>query len=666
MSSETYLYGRSKELMKFGAQELPVSKEIQSIDWVIFGVTKDKWDNLYPQYIDLLSKSSAKNSAILKAKNRHVYGKGLELDTTGLNELGQLPALQFIQKVTESKVLPRLISDYNKHNGFSAEVILDKAGKKIGLHYLPFKNVRVSKDEYEKDEKTLKPKRYFYTKDWATKKGNAVKQNKDFTIFEPFTWETKVEKSKRYIIYYKNDEYSEEFYPLPDYIGGVPYISADSEVGNFVEKNTKNGFSAGYLINIFGGEPDATQRKEISDKIDETLHGSDNAGKSIKSFNVGDKGIEITPLSANGQDDRYNNLNNTIRVETFTSHCTPVSAVEIPPSATGLTNNADQDRVSIEKWTENWVIPNQEPFNELCNAWMNYNGVTGKVHLQRLDPIKQQLSETVIKETLSDAQFRDMFGLPPSDKEVNPVVDALRTLSPLVQNKILESMALSEIRTLIKLETPEDGITKGTNTLTKQFSKEDDLKIIGLFESCGVEDKEYHCFSSQDLYATDTFDAISQAQFMKHQFASKIQNAILNLLKGDPTLKPSDLSQLTGESTKGINDLLSEMESEGLIDNGVPTEKGIRTADENEIQVVYKYKVRDDVPPVETESRPFCKELIKLSATRSWTIEQIQNISNQVGYDVFARRGGWYHNPITHKNTPFCRHLWSSRLVRKA
>lgn len=628
MSSETYLYGRSKELMKFGAQELPVSKEIQSIDWVIFGVTKDKWDNLYPQYIDLLSKSSAKNSAILKAKNRHVYGKGLELDTTGLNQLGQLPALQFIQKVTESKVLPRLISDYNKHNGFSAEVILDKAGKKIGLHYLPFKNVRVSKDEYEKDEKTLKPKRYFYTKDWATKKGNAVKQNKDFTIFEPFTWETKVEKSKRYIIYYKNDEYSEEFYPLPDYIGGVPYISADSEVGNFVEKNTKNGFSAGYLINIFGGEPTAEQKKEISDKIDETLHGSENAGKSIKSFNVGDKGIEITPLSANGQDDRYNNLNNTIRVETFTSHCTPISAVEIPPSATGLTNNADQDRVSIEKWTENWVIPNQEPFNELCNAWMNYNGVSGKVHLQRLPPIKPYLTSADYINVHTRAEIRNLFGSP--EEKVEPVIE----------QKLKE--------------------------LNIKFSKEDDLKIIGLFEACGVEDKEYHCFSSQDLYATDTFDAISQAQFMKHQFASKIQNAILNLLKGDPTLKPSDLSQLTGESTKGINDLLSEMESEGLIDNGVPTEKGIRTSDENEVQVVYKYKVRDDVPPVETESRPFCKELMRLSATRSWTIEQIQNISNQVGYDVFARRGGWYHNPDTGKNTPFCRHLWSSRLVRKA
>ncbi len=628
MSSETYLYGRSKELMKFGAQELPVSKEIQSIDWVIFGVTKDKWDNLYPQYIDLLSKSSAKNSAILKAKNRHVYGKGLELDTTGLNQLGQLPALQFIQKVTESKVLPRLISDYNKHNGFSAEVILDKAGKKIGLHYLPFKNVRVSKDEYEKDEKTLKPKRYFYTKDWATKKGNAVKQNKDFTIFEPFTWETKVEKSKRYIIYYKNDEYSEEFYPLPDYIGGVPYISADSEVGNFVEKNTKNGFSAGYLINIFGGEPTTEQRKEISDKIDETLHGSDNAGKSIKSFNVGDKGIEITPLSANGQDDRYNNLNNTIRVETFTSHCTPISAVEIPPSATGLTNNADQDRVSIEKWTENWVIPNQEPFNELCNAWMNYNGVSGKVHLQRLPPIKPYLTSADYINVHTRAEIRNLFGSP--EEKVEPVIE----------QKLKE--------------------------LNIKFSKEDDLKIIGLFEACGVEDKDYHCFSSQDLYATDTFDAISQAQFMKHQFASKIQNAILNLLKGDPTLKPSDLSQLTGESTKGINDLLSEMESEGLIDNGVPTEKGIRTADENEIQVVYKYKVRDDVPPVETESRPFCKELMKLSATRSWTIEQIQNISNQVGYDVFARRGGWYHNPDTGKNYPYCRHLFESRLVRKA
>lgn len=671
MSSNQFLYfPGNKKLMTFGKERLPEFKTITSIRWVIFG-DAEGWKNQYPQYCEYLENTSTKNGAILKAKNRYVYGRGLELTTewlTRLTPVEQIPAKTFLKEIKDSKVLKKIVRDKNRHKGFAVEMIPNKKGDKWMPHYLPFKNIRISQKVYdEKKNNELKPREFYYTSDW-TKQGQAPAQNKDFVIFHPFPWDKKeVDSSKRYIVYYNEDE--NEDYPLPDYVQGISYISADSEVGNFVEKNTKNSFSGGYLIQFNNGTPTEDQKRQIVEQFDAVLHGTDNAGKSVKSFNEDkEHGVEITPLSANGQDERYININKTIREEIFTAHCTPVAAVEIPPSANGLTNNADQDRIAIEKWQEGWVIPQQEPLNEFFNALFDLNDIRGKVAIQRLPAIKPEISIEILKEISTVDEMREVAGLPKSKTEVNQLAQALASISPLVANKILESMSLSEIRQIVGLPTTEEGVTIGLAETLRKFSKEDDTEIIKHFEAFGFDDAEYEVLTRKELFAKDVFDAKRQAETLAFEFANKIEDAVLKIV-GNATgnITSKEVSELLQIKPKEVNQIIKSLETKGLLSEGQITPEGADQIEENEIIPVYKYELRDDAPKLVPggESREFCKEMMRLSKTRSWTINDIQNISNQVGYDVFTRRGGWYHNPRTDTNQPYCRHIFTVRLVRK-
>jgi len=646
--------------MQFGKEQLPEFKEITSIDWVLFG-DEEGWKNQYPQYIDMLSKTSPKNGAILKAKNRYVYGYGLVPKRDGLDLHQNIALASFLRKIKDSRVIKKIVNDFNKYGGFCAEMIPNGNGI-IEPHYLPFKNVRVSKKEYGgKEDKELQPRQYYYTSDWS-KSGKQPSRNKDFEVFERFEWDiSEMKADTRYIVYYNEDE--TEDYPIPDYSGGVSYVDADSEVGNFVKNNTKNGFTGGYLVNFYNGDPTPEQRREINENFDTVLHGTSNAGKSLKSFNEQDsKGIEVTPLNTNGQDDRFINLNKQIRDEIFTAHCTPISAVEMPPDASGLSNNADQDRVAIAKWQEGWIKPQQAVIEDFVNAILETNEIQGKAEIKEIEPIKAKLSEQTIKEISTPDELRKMAGLPKSDIQTNPIATALASLSPLVANKILESMSLSEIRSIVDLTTTDEGVITGEKTLLSKFSKEDDQTLVDLFSACGVEDSG-DVIQSAELFATDIFDARKQAETMALNFATKLEDSILSVLNDKPELTNKQIADLLNEKESTVKGAVKKLQNDGALDGREPVTED--TA-EPRIIAVYKYAKRKDVPELEPggESRPFCVQLVGLSQSRSWSIEDIQNISNQVGYDVFSRRGGFYHNPKTGRTTPYCRHVWEVRLVR--
>jgi hypothetical protein len=78
-------------------------------------------------------------------------------------------------------------------------------------------------------------------------------------------------------------------------------------------------------------------------------------------------------------------------------------------------------------------------------------------------------------------------------------------------------------------------------------------------------------------------------------------------------------------------------------------------------KILYSYEERPNVPKPLSQSRPLCQKLYggKLYFTR----EEIQNISDQLGYSVFQLCGGWYTNPDTGVTTPYCRHEWKRNVV---
>lgn len=636
MSNNLFLMNaQTGKLHEFGKLVLPETKTVNNIPWVIDGVDPD-WYNQQPQYYEYLKRTSAKNGAIIKAKNRYVYGRGWEVENpTTLSTEEIINLRSFIAKIEKLKVTPKNISDRSTQGGFACEMIPSKDMKTWMPHYLPFQYVRVGKQEYGADKKEL-PLKYYYTKAFGDKsQNNKKKEAKDFVTFETFTWDkATLKKGVRYIVYYKDSDCDDLVYPMPEYMAGVPYIEADAEVGNFVKNNVKNGFTAGLLVNFFDGVPDEDQQAEIQEQWRKAKHGTDNAGDAILAFNeTGSEGVKVEQINPNGQDDRYVNLNNQIRDEIFTAHTTSPLVVGMKGD-NGFSNNADEKRTAVEDFTENYVKPIQEIFNEFMNNVIQLNGLRGKIALKRLPMMKPKIEMAKLFEVASRTEIRSIY------REMGFDLKEVEDTAEPVQQTLKE--------------------------LNLKFSKEETSALIQAFSECGTEDINFRCFDKKELHAKDVFDAFKQANTFKQEFASKIESAVLKIVAGDPDLTVKEISELLKDTPKNIQDILDKLEVDGLIENGNITEEGKQEIEENQIFVVYKYALRPDALPLKGgESREFCQEMMKLSQTRSWTIEDIQNISNRVGYDVFARRGGWYTIPDTEKHLPYCRHFWQQRLVRR-
>lgn len=185
------------------------------------------------------------------------------------------------------------------------------------------------------------------------------------------------------------------------------------------------------------------------------------------------------------------------------------------------------------------------------------------------------------------------------------------------------------------------------------------------FEGCGWDDEELEVVYRRDLVAGSIEDAKKFAE------VTSFQNEVLSLLRDNPKLPPQEIAKALEVETKQVMDALDNLQIEGLIDivEGQVniTDNGIEEAEQEELFTVYKYKERSDAPQLVAggESRLFCRIMLGMSKVKSWTIEDIDRLNNGQGLDVFTSRGGYYHNPNTGVNVPYCRHIWEQRLVRK-
>jgi hypothetical protein len=78
-----------------------------------------------------------------------------------------------------------------------------------------------------------------------------------------------------------------------------------------------------------------------------------------------------------------------------------------------------------------------------------------------------------------------------------------------------------------------------------------------------------------------------------------------------------------------------------------------------DVFVKYTYEKRPEAkgPEIIETTRPFCKRLIELD--RVYTRNEIETISQRLGYSVFDRAGGFWGKK------GYCRHEWRRLLVIK-
>jgi Transcriptional regulators len=170
-------------------------------------------------------------------------------------------------------------------------------------------------------------------------------------------------------------------------------------------------------------------------------------------------------------------------------------------------------------------------------------------------------------------------------------------------------------------------------------------------------------------------DFIKQELFAEYQL-NEVQRNILKQIQNDINVTVPEIAKATGIDEQSVIDRLNTLIDDNVITediarDGLITRKITRTGEAaikrlqpvTAFKVLYSYEERPNIPRAKGGSRPLCDRLYKGGDSLLFTRQEIQNISNQLGYSVFQLCGGWYTNPNTKVRTPFCRHEWRRNVV---
>lgn len=596
--------------LSFKAVELPKFKESRRGDWYEYGSNKP-YKNNYGSYLVKLLNESSKQSTIIDTKTKFIVGKGFYIDRE-LTFRDKALVEAFLRQIKEDNLLTKIVKDKKVFGGFAIQVILNNKGNIVKVEHIDFNNIRVGVDD-----------NYFYTDDWTSR---SPEDNEDYTEFFNFNQDSNT--SDNYLIYYK--EYRPDLgeYPIPDYVAAIPYIESDIEIANFTLSNIKNGLSSGYIVSFNNGEPSDEEMMEIERKFKSYATGTDNAGKPLLSFTDSNADHpSIIPIPIDGRNDQFINLNAQIQQEIFTAHAITSPMLFGISSKNGFSSNADELRVAAELYQNLIVDGEQQILEDIFNELINYNGLPKCLKIQKIEPVGKPLSEAVMVSVMTTDEIREKIGL--EKLEVGEVV---------------------------------------------KMSSDEDEHLFAQLKNTGFNVRDLEVLDTRQNEITCLADARKFEAQLKEEFLpllTNIEKSVLSLLIGNPKMPNTEIIKALEISVGDTQSAISELQNKGALDNDFkPTDQGRKTIQipDEQIFVVYKYVLRKDAPPLKTESRPFCRQMVDLAMGGTlYTLTQLEMLKNgfdQTGVDIFTKRGGWYHNPRLEVNTPWCRHIWEQQVVR--
>jgi hypothetical protein len=651
-------------VLNFDAHKVPVFKEEKNKDWIIYG-NDGAWKNRYCDYLLQLFNRSAKHNALITAKAHYIAGNGFEIDETGLRleEKARLYALvKRANKFEETleDIEYKCALDVEIFGGYYKEIVWNKAGTDFDIYHCDWTKLRRSKDQDG----------YWYSENWAAKKqseesvedgGTGLRFIPDFDPENP-----KESQIYTYIEYRPGVKY----YPLPGYIGAIPYAEIDYEISNFHLNNIKSGFNAGTIINFSNGRPTDEEKETIETKLKEKFVGTDRAGSLLITFSNGrDSAPTIEHLTPSDLDKQFEILNTTTQQELFIGHRI-TSPMLFGVRVEGQLGGRDEIIEAYELFKKTYICQKQSNLDRANNYLLAKKGINGKLKLKETQPITERPSEAELIKVMTNAEIRERAGLPALENDTsNKVTDALSTISPLVATKVLETMTADEIRALVGLGPApvEDKPVPMVSSAVHHFNSDQDEKDVEIFLQFGESKNDY------EIMRTFDSEFVSQKECFEAELKMLDRN-ILDLLKKNPLASADELAKALKTKPETVSQVIKKLVTDGLLTESksglTPSSEGNKIIKDNKpstsgLQIMYSYELRTGVkgPAIIETTRPFCKKLYE--SNKLFSRQDIETISDRVGYDVWAMRGGWYTKPGTNERYPFCRHVFKQHIVRK-
>ena len=668
------------KFFKFDQVPLPIYKEVKGKDWIYYGERND-----YPNYLLRLYNNSAKHNAIVTGKVDYICGNGWSVKAE--DEMQKAKAYGMINQVNSSEeslneLTKKLTTDMTIFGGYYLQVIWTKATGEIAeLYHVDYYKVRTNNDNSE-----------FYVSDNWIKNDN-VNSRPDYETFPAFDPNNRTGSQ---ILYFKEYRAGANTYSLPDYRGAISYIELDISIGEYHLNTINNGMFSSKLINLNGGKVSQEEEDRIERQFKDKFSGSKNAGKFMLAFNDSKENEpSIVDLSGTELDKHFDLLNKTVQTEIFSGHKIS-SPMLFGIKTEGQLGGRSEMREAYELFQNTYVNTKQRNLEETINYLYKFNDLTALLELRKTEPINFEFSEAIISANMTQEEIREKLGLNPIEKKESAgsqdIINSLNSLSPLIATKVVESMDVNELRGLIGLPIRTDIVTpvaineapvgepdafQDHKNLTCSIS-EKDAEILAKFEGKGFSRDRFKILESNKMLFSSMDEFVKEELFAEY-ILNEVQRNIVKQIQNDPAITIPQIAQATGideASVIGrINTLIDDnVLEEKITREGLITRKVTRTGEAavrrlepiTSFRVLYSYEERSGVPAAKSGSRPLCDMLYNadgIGQSKLFTRQEIQNISNQLGYSVFQLCGGWYRRPGTNIVTPYCRHEWKRNVV---
>ena len=615
----------------FSNDKVPAFVEQRGKEWIKYGE-----ENNYPEFLLTLFNRSAIHNSILTSKQFYIAGKGFDFDQSDMQPKDITNLKAYIDNPNPDETLNDLLNktvlDEELFGGFYLHGINDKKGDFNSIYLLDYCTVRSNSDNskffVEKLDENGKG-------GWVSDDGteNFKPNYNTIDAYDPS------KKQKEFIYYYKSYRPNLKSYTLPSYIGGVEAIITDCEIANFHRAEIQNSFKGSKMIVFKNGVPSDDEMKSTERKLKAKFTPTDNAGTFVIDF-VDDpmRTPEVINLGDDQFDKKYDALDKTIEGKIFKSHkiTSPILFGVTTPGALGQRNEL-VDAYNIFQNT--YIKPKQAVH---VAVFEKFAPVKGRLNIIPTEPILPTYGDAVLQSIMTVDELRGKIGLKPImggdqlPSGIQPIAPTEPVLAPIKAYKFSnEQIDELDLEVFMKYGEP-----------------------IEMFTS--IKAKKL-------IFSVQEFGKLNE-----------MEQAILDLIKKTPDITQDSLVNILKVDKSIITDALETLTGEGLINL---TDKGINTTEEGDskkipsfqdLMIRYKYVERPDAPALVKggESREFCKAMI--ANPRYFSKQDIDMIGEELGslygianYDAFRRRGGWYHDPKSNVNVPFCRHAWQQELVKK-
>lgn len=563
------------------------------------GFTKWGKKNDYPFFLVDLYNGSAYHQGIIKNKTFYIAGGGLEIVSGMVQPFIDNKWSDFDM----NEIAERLAFDQELFGGFAIKGTWNKEQTKVVMwEHIPIDMIRASVDELT----------YFISDDWT-----ALNQSPEKTNLRILPAYDKDNRTGSFILYYKEPHLKGRkelgVYPKPSYYGGITAIQTDVDISKFHMYELQNGFKSGTLINFPSGYPETTEElNRLKENVKGRSQSVEDAGEIILTFSNGkDEAPEVLSLNGNNLDQRYLATEKSVQQNILVAHAI-TSPQLFGVRLEGSFNSAESaDLFNIFKAT--YVNTKQRRIEWMLNLMVELGGYVGEVKLRDVDPLPKDVPTPA----------------PTPAPAPTPIVQSCHNNNFRTDEiKVFEQFGESNDNFIVLHSEPIEWNTPSEQVFSRSQQLFDKIGEISAVLTGGDKDV------LKLLRDGESSESIAKA----------LNTSVEDVAKRIQTLRELEILTKGGE----VNTL-----GKSVIDNlDIPISR---------FEVRYTYRTRPNVPNPITQSREFCVKLIELN--RSYSRQDIDNISTRVDRDVWRYRGGWYTNPDTGATTPFCRHEWIQQLV---